>query len=70
MIEVSRHLDAPRTAAGNHPHPDPDPDAEPHPHPHADPPIDCDICGAEMLYTASCKLRCSRCGYTRDCTDP
>ena len=40
--------------------------------PHHDPaaPILCEVCGAEMYYTASCKLRCPRCGYTRDCSDP
>lgn len=33
-------------------------------------PIYCEVCGEEMYYTGSCKLRCPRCGYTRDCTDP
>lgn len=33
-------------------------------------PVHCEVCGAEMYYTASCKLRCPRCGYTRDCSDP
>ncbi len=33
-------------------------------------PVICEVCGAEMYYTASCKLRCPRCGYTRDCSDP
>lgn len=33
-------------------------------------PVICEVCGAEMVYTASCKLRCPRCGYTRDCSDP
>ena len=33
-------------------------------------PVYCEVCGAEMTYTASCKLRCLRCGYTRDCSDP
>lgn len=33
-------------------------------------PVACEVCGGEMLYTASCKLRCPRCGYTRDCSDP
>jgi hypothetical protein len=33
-------------------------------------PVFCEVCGAEMYYTASCKLRCPRCGYTRDCSDP
>jgi hypothetical protein len=32
--------------------------------------IVCEVCGADMQYTASCKLRCPRCGYTRDCSDP
>jgi hypothetical protein len=48
--------------------PHPDPDYDPHYDPEA--PVVCEICGAEMYYTASCKLRCPRCGYTRDCTDP
>lgn len=40
--------------------------------PHYDPaaPVLCEVCGAEMFYTASCKLSCPRCGYTRDCGDP
>lgn len=29
----------------------------------------CDICGLEML-DLHCKLRCSNCGYVRDCSDP
>jgi hypothetical protein len=33
-------------------------------------PVTCEVCGGEMHYTASCKLRCPRCGYTRDCSDP
>lgn len=33
-------------------------------------PVHCELCGAEMHYTASCKLQCHRCGYTRDCSDP
>ncbi|MFO7894395.1 MAG: hypothetical protein R6U63_11730 [Longimicrobiales bacterium] len=33
-------------------------------------PVHCEVCGAEMYYTAACKLRCPRCGYTRDCSDP
>lgn len=33
-------------------------------------PVLCEVCGAKMYYTASCKLRCPRCGYTRDCSDP
>ena len=33
-------------------------------------PVDCEVCGGSMDYTASCKLRCSRCGYMRDCSDP
>ena len=35
-----------------------------------DSPVHCEVCGAEMFYTASCKLKCPRCGYTRDCSDP
>lgn len=33
-------------------------------------PVFCERCGEEMFYTASCKLKCPRCGYTRDCSDP
>lgn len=33
-------------------------------------PVICEVCGNEMQYTASCKLACRRCGYTRDCSDP
>jgi hypothetical protein len=33
-------------------------------------PVACEACGAEMYYTAACKLKCPRCGYTRDCSDP
>lgn len=33
-------------------------------------PIVCEICGSEMRYTGSCKIRCSTCGYQRDCSDP
>jgi hypothetical protein len=33
-------------------------------------PVLCEVCGAEMRYTAACKLVCRRCGYTRDCSDP
>ena len=33
-------------------------------------PVVCEVCGAEMYYTASCKLKCPRCGYMRDCSDP
>ena len=33
-------------------------------------PVECEVCGGAMAYTASCKLRCSRCGYMRDCSDP
>lgn len=33
-------------------------------------PVHCEVCGAEMFYTASCKLKCPRCGYMRDCSDP
>lgn len=29
----------------------------------------CDICGAEVL-DLHCKLRCTNCGFMRDCTDP
>lgn len=33
-------------------------------------PIRCEVCGGAMFYTAACKLRCPRCGYARDCSDP
>ena len=33
-------------------------------------PVSCEVCGEEMYYTAACKLKCPRCGYTRDCSDP
>ncbi len=33
------------------------------------PPALCDICGFPMI-GVHCKLRCSSCGYTRDCSDP
>ena len=33
-------------------------------------PVICEVCGGEMTYTASCKLKCPRCGYMRDCSDP
>lgn len=33
-------------------------------------PVLCDVCGATMQYTAACKLKCVRCGYARDCSDP
>ena len=29
----------------------------------------CDLCGAPME-DVQCKLRCRKCGYTRDCSDP
>jgi hypothetical protein len=29
----------------------------------------CDICGAEVL-DLHCKLRCTNCGFMRDCSDP
>ena len=29
----------------------------------------CDICGASMI-GVHCKLRCTSCGFTRDCSDP
>lgn len=35
-----------------------------------DEPILCEICGSVMEYTASCRIICRNCGYTRDCTDP
>lgn len=41
-----------------------DPDYDP------DAPVLCEICGSVMEYTASCKLVCRNCGYTRDCSDP
>ena len=33
-------------------------------------PVPCEVCGGEMYYTAACKLKCPRCGYMRDCSDP
>jgi DNA-directed RNA polymerase subunit RPC12/RpoP len=30
----------------------------------------CDLCGHEPMIDHACKLRCPRCGYTRDCSDP
>lgn len=33
-------------------------------------PIMCELCGAEMYYTAACKIQCPNCGYKRDCSDP
>jgi glycine oxidase len=33
-------------------------------------PVPCERCGGTMAYTASCKLVCPTCGYTRDCSDP
>lgn len=33
-------------------------------------PVQCEVCDGEMFYTAACKLKCPRCGYTRDCSDP
>ena len=30
----------------------------------------CDICNAVMIIEVHCKLRCTNCGYTRDCSDP
>jgi hypothetical protein len=41
-----------------------DPDYDP------EAPVACEVCGGEMYYTASCKLKCPRCGYMRDCSDP
>lgn len=35
-----------------------------------DEPILCDLCGSVMRYTASCRIVCPNCGYTRDCSDP
>ncbi len=29
----------------------------------------CDFCGTEMV-DVHCKLRCTGCGYLRDCSDP
>ncbi len=29
----------------------------------------CDVCGA-LLDARQCKLRCDRCGFVRDCSDP
>lgn len=42
--------------------------ADPAEHPSV--PAVCEICGSVMEYTASCKLVCRNCGYTRDCSDP
>lgn len=36
----------------------------------SDEPILCDLCGSAMRYTASCRITCPNCGYTRDCSDP
>ena len=33
-------------------------------------PVYCEVCGGEMYYTGACKLKCPRCGYARDCSDP
>jgi hypothetical protein len=33
-------------------------------------PIECELCGNEMRYTAACKIMCGVCGYKRDCSDP
>lgn len=34
-------------------------------------PIICEICGAHMVYTGACKIKCRNCGKnTRDCSDP
>ncbi len=30
----------------------------------------CDICNGPMVIELHCKLRCTNCGYTRDCSDP
>lgn len=35
-----------------------------------DAPVPCEVCGSTMVYTAACKLKCLRCGYSRDCSDP
>lgn len=29
----------------------------------------CDMCG-HIIYQHACKIRCSNCGFTRDCSDP
>lgn len=29
----------------------------------------CDLCGTPMI-THHCKMVCTNCGYTRDCSDP
>ncbi len=29
----------------------------------------CDVCGAPTV-ERNCKVICTRCGYTRDCSDP
>jgi len=29
----------------------------------------CDVCGGPT-YERNCKVICTRCGYTRDCSDP
>ncbi|MGH7575988.1 MAG: hypothetical protein ACREM1_12800 [Longimicrobiales bacterium] len=36
----------------------------------ADAPILCDVCGSAMDYSATCRIVCRNCGYTRDCEDP
>ncbi|MCS6802477.1 MAG: hypothetical protein RMM58_13725 [Chloroflexota bacterium] len=33
------------------------------------PVVRCDLCDAPML-DRHCKLVCTRCGFTRDCSDP
>ncbi len=37
--------------------------------PLANAPAPCDICGWDLV-SRHCKLRCDRCGYVRDCSDP
>ena len=31
--------------------------------------LSCEICGSVMV-EQKCKIRCTNCGYTRDCSDP
>ena len=64
MKEEPRREEEPGPERGAADRADYDPDYDPAA------PVLCEVCGAEMYYTASCKLRCARCGYTRDCSDP
>jgi hypothetical protein len=52
-----------------HDTPPPPPGAPPVPRPVAGKWYVCDLCGHKML-DVHCKLRCERCGFVRDCSDP